>query len=138
PFCRQNGFLNFANIKKNAENLLEKFDIRPPLADIPTGTLSGGNQQKVIVSRELSQQPRLLIIAQPTRGIDIGAIEFIHQQILDLRREKVAILLISAELEEIYSLSDRTLVMFEGEIAGEVSADTFDMEKVGMMMTGHH
>ncbi|MBT4267405.1 MAG: ABC transporter ATP-binding protein [Deltaproteobacteria bacterium] len=138
PFCRKNGFLNFANIKENAEKLLSKFDIRPPLPDISTGTLSGGNQQKVIVARELSQQPRLLIIAQPTRGIDIGAIEFIHQQILDLRSEKVAVLLVSAELEEIRSLSDRTLVMFEGEIAGEVNTDTFDMEKVGMMMTGHH
>ena len=138
PFCRKNGFLNFANISKNAERLLKKFDIRPPLAEIATGTMSGGNQQKVIVSRELSQQPRLLIIAQPTRGIDIGAIEFIHQQILDLRSEKVAVLLVSAELEEIRTLSDRTLVMFEGEIAGEVTTATFDMEKVGMMMTGHH
>ncbi len=137
PFCSKSGFLNFSRIAENAEELVEKFDIRPPLTDIPTGTLSGGNQQKVIVARELSQQPRLLIIAQPTRGIDIGAIEFIHQRILDLRSDKVAILLISAELEEIRSLSDRTLVMFEGEIAGEVSSDTFDMEKVGMMMTGH-
>ncbi len=137
PFCRPNGFLNFPNIRENAKNLLKKFDVRPPLPDLQTGTLSGGNQQKLIVAREFSRHPRLLIIAQPTRGIDIGAIEFIHQQILDLRTEKVAVLLISAELEEIRSLSDRTLVMFEGEIAGEVSAATFDMEKVGMMMTGH-
>jgi len=137
PFCRKNGFLNFPNIRENAENLLNKFDVRPPLPNLQTGTLSGGNQQKLIVAREFSRHPRLLIIAQPTRGIDIGAIEFIHQQILDLRTEKVAVLLISAELEEIRSLSDRTLVMFEGEIAGEVSAATFDMEKVGMMMTGH-
>ncbi len=137
PFCRTNGFLNFPRIRDYAEKLVKTFDIRPPLPDLATGTLSGGNQQKVIVSREFSQNPRLLIIAQPTRGIDIGAIEFIHQQILDLRSEKVAVLLISAELEEIRSLSDRTIVMFEGEIAGEVTADTFEMEKVGMMMTGH-
>lgn len=137
PFCRKNGFLRFSRIRSYAEELVKKFDVRPPLPDFPTGSLSGGNQQKVIVSREFSQDPLLLIIAQPTRGIDIGAIEFIHQQILDLRSEKVAVLLISAELEEIRSLSDRTLVMFEGEIAGEVTADTFDMEKVGMMMTGH-
>ncbi|MFH2129023.1 MAG: ABC transporter ATP-binding protein [bacterium] len=137
PFCRKNGFLNFASIRHYAEELVKKFDIRPPLPDIATGTLSGGNQQKVIVSREFSQHPRLLIIAQPTRGIDIGAIEFIHQQILDLRSEKVAVLLVSAELEEIRSLSDRTLVMFEGEVAGEITAEAFDMETVGMLMTGH-
>jgi len=137
PFCRTNGFLDFQKIQNNAEELVKKFDIRPPLPDLETGTLSGGNQQKVIVAREFSQDPLLLIIAQPTRGIDIGAIEFIYQQILDLRSEKVAVLLISAELEEIRSLSDRTIVMFEGEIAGEVTAETFDMERVGMMMTGH-
>ena len=137
PFCRKNGFLNFSKIRSYAEELVTKFDIRPPLTDLATGTLSGGNQQKVIVAREFSQNPRLLIIAQPTRGIDIGAIEFIHQQILDLRSEKVAVLLISAELEEIRSLSDRTIIMFEGEVAGEVTADTFEMEKVGMLMTGH-
>jgi general nucleoside transport system ATP-binding protein len=136
PFCRRNGFLDFSRIRRNAEALIERFDIRPPLIDIPTGTLSGGNQQKLIVSREFHRLPRLLIIAQPTRGIDIGAIEFIHQQILDLRTKKVAVLLVSAELEEIRSLSDRILVMFEGQIAGEVDADSFDMERVGLMMTG--
>ncbi len=137
PFCRKSGFLNFKEITANAEKLIKKFDIRPPIIDIPTSSLSGGNQQKLIVSREFHRNPKLLIIAQPTRGVDIGAIEFIHQQILDLREKKVAVLLVSAELEEIRSLSDRTLVMYEGKIAGEVASKDFDIQKVGMMMTGH-
>jgi len=136
PYCGKSGFLNFDEIRKNSEKLIEKFDIRPPIIDMPSGNLSGGNQQKLIVSREFDREPKLLIIAQPTRGIDIGAIEFIHQQILDLRQEKVAVLLVSAELEEIRSLSDRTIVMFEGQIAGEVDSNSFDVEKVGLLMTG--
>jgi general nucleoside transport system ATP-binding protein len=137
PFCKPNGFLNQQTITESAESLMKKFDIRPPIIDIPTSSLSGGNQQKLIVARELRKDPRLLIIAQPTRGVDIGAIEFIHQQILDLQARKVAILLVSAELEEIRSLSDRTLVMWEGEVAGEVSADNFNIQEVGLLMTGH-
>jgi simple sugar transport system ATP-binding protein len=136
PFCRTNGFLNEKKIRENAEHLMKRFDIRPPIKDIPTSSLSGGNQQKLIVAREFHRDPKLLIIAQPTRGIDIGAIEFIHQQILDLRKRKVAILLVSAELEEIRSLSDRTLVMYEGKVAGEVSSGDFDIQEVGCLMTG--
>ena len=136
PFCRANGFLNFMAIANNAKKLVEEYDIRPRIIDIPTSKLSGGNQQKLVVAREFSRDPKLIMIAQPTRGVDIGAIEFIHQHILDLRGKKVAIMLISAELEEIRSLSDRTLVMYEGEVVGEVSSDSFDMQKVGMMMTG--
>ncbi len=136
PFCRLGGFLDFNKIKNNAESLVEKFDIRPPIVDISTGSLSGGNQQKLIVAREFDQNPKLLIIAQPTRGVDIGAIEFIHQHILDLREKKVAVLLVSAELEEIRSLSDRTLVMYEGDFTGEISDNDFDIQKVGLMMTG--
>lgn len=136
PFCNTNGFLNQKVIEENAEALMKKFDIRPPIIEIPTSSLSGGNQQKLVVAREFHREPKLLIIAQPTRGVDIGAIEFIHQQILDLQAKKVAILLVSAELEEIRSLSDRTLVMWEGEVAGEVSAEEFDIQEVGLLMTG--
>lgn len=136
PFCRNNGFLNRKIIDKNADALMEKFDIRPPIIDITTSSLSGGNQQKLIVAREFNREPKLLIIAQPTRGVDIGAIEFIHNQILGLQAKKTAILLVSAELEEIRSLSDRTIVMWEGEIAGEVTAETFDIQEVGLLMTG--
>ncbi len=136
PFCRSSGFFDFYTIKEYAEKLVDEFDVRPPNIDIPTSSLSGGNQQKLVVARELNQHPKLLIIAQPTRGVDIGAIEFIHQHILNLREKKVAILLVSAELEEIRSLSDRTLVMYEGEVAGEVNSETFDIQKIGLMMTG--
>ncbi|MBU2510383.1 ABC transporter ATP-binding protein [bacterium] len=136
PFCGASGFLNRKVIDENAESLMEKFDIRPPIIDIPTSSLSGGNQQKLIVAREFHRDPKLLIIAQPTRGIDIGAIEFIHQQILDLQARKVAVLLVSAELEEIRSLSDRTIVMWEGEIAGEVTAEEFNIQEIGLLMTG--
>jgi general nucleoside transport system ATP-binding protein len=136
PFCYKNGFLNFKAVKENALNLVEKYDIRPRDIELPTGSLSGGNQQKLIVSREFDREPKLLIIAQPTRGIDIGAIEFIHQQILDLREKKVAVLLVSAELEEIRSLSDRTLIMYEGEVAGETDAQNFDLQAVGRLMLG--
>jgi len=135
-FCNKTGFFDFDAIESYSLKLVKEFDIRPPITNLPTSSLSGGNQQKLVVSREFSQNPKLLIIAQPTRGVDIGAIEFIHQQILDLRKKKIAILLVSAELEEIRSLSDRTIVMFEGEIAGEVNSDDFEIKKVGMMMTG--
>ncbi|MCG8333356.1 MAG: ABC transporter ATP-binding protein [Proteobacteria bacterium] len=136
PFCKKNGFLNQTVIEENAKSLIEKFDVRPPISEIPTSSLSGGNQQKLVVAREFHRDPKLLIIAQPTRGVDIGAIEFIHNQILDLRARKVAILLVSAELEEIRSLSDRTLVMWEGEVAGEVTAEEFNIQEVGLLMTG--
>ncbi len=136
PFCKKNGFLNQTVIEENAKSLIEKFDVRPPISEISTSSLSGGNQQKLVVAREFHRDPKLLIIAQPTRGVDIGAIEFIHNQILDLRARKVAILLVSAELEEIRSLSDRTLVMWEGEVAGEVTAEEFNIQEVGLLMTG--
>jgi simple sugar transport system ATP-binding protein len=136
PFCKANGFLDQNTINDNARSLIKKFDVRPPIIEIPTSSLSGGNQQKLVVAREFHRDPKLLIIAQPTRGVDIGAIEFIHNQILGLRARKVAILLVSAELEEIRSLSDRTLVMWEGEVAGEVSAEEFNIQEVGLLMTG--
>ena len=136
PFCSAIGLMDFKAIDDYSHKLVKEFDIRPPLTNLPTSSLSGGNQQKLVVAREFSREPKLLIIAQPTRGVDIGAIEFIHQHILDLRERNVAVLLVSAELEEIRSLSDRTLVMFEGEVAGEVDSKSFDIQKVGLMMTG--
>ena len=136
PFCNSIGFLDFKEIESYSHKLVREFDIRPPITNLSTSSLSGGNQQKLGVAREFSREPKLLIIAQPTRGVDIGAIEFIHQHILDLRERNVAVILVSAELEEIRSLSDRTLVMFEGEIAGEVDSKSFDIQRVGLMMTG--
>ncbi|HEA47284.1 MAG TPA: ABC transporter ATP-binding protein, partial [bacterium] len=112
--------LNFKKISENALELIKKFDIRPANKEIPVSSLSGGNQQKAIVARELSRQPQLLIASQPTRGVDIGAIEFIHRKILEERDKGKAVLLVSAELSEVMSLSDRILVVYEGKIVGEV------------------
>ena len=100
------------------------------------GNFSGGNQQKIVVARELNAGPKFIVVAQPTRGLDVGAIEFIHRTLLKLREEDVAILLISMELEEIFSLSDRILVMYEGQIMGEVKPEETTVEEVGLMMAG--
>ena len=119
-----------------AEKLVSDFDIRTSGVDEPAGNLSGGNQQKVILAREFSREPDFLLVSQPTRGLDVGAIEYIHSQILKMRDINVGILLISLELEEIFSLSDRTLVLYEGKIVKEfVPEETTDKE-VGFYMTG--
>jgi simple sugar transport system ATP-binding protein len=139
PFS-EDGFLNHDAIKKYAKRLTEKFDVRPNNPEILAGTLSGGNQQKVIVARELDNQPRkprVAVISQPTRGLDIGAIEFIHKTIISMRDEGIGILLVSMELDEIFSLSDRIIVMYEGEIMGEVTPDKISREEIGLMMAGH-
>lgn len=136
PFA--NGtFLNHNNIFKYSEDLMEEFDVRPRKIDHLGGNFSGGNQQKLVVGREIRTNPKFLVVAQPTRGLDVGAIEFIHKQILKMRSLDVGILLISMELEEIFSLSDRILVMYEGEIMGEVKPEETTIEEVGLMMTGH-
>ena len=109
--------------------------MRPPAPDAPARSLSGGNQQKAVLARELSGDPGVLIAAQPTRGVDVGAIEFIHRQILEQRSEGKAILLISLELEEVRSLSDRIVVLYAGGIVGEVDPDATD-EELGLLMAG--
>ncbi|WP_327192017.1 ABC transporter ATP-binding protein [Thermosipho atlanticus] len=136
PFA--NGpFLNHDYIFKYSKEIMEEFDVRPRRIEHLGGNFSGGNQQKLVVGREIRTNPKFLVIAQPTRGLDVGAIEFIHKQILKMREMDVGILLISMELEEIFSLSDRILVMYEGEIMGEVKPDETTVEEVGLMMTGH-
>ncbi len=128
--------LSLPTIREHAQQLVKEYDIRTPGVDVPAGNLSGGNQQKVILARELSSNPDFLLVAQPTRGLDVGAIEYIHSQILKMREKDVAILLISLELEEIFALSDRILVLYEGQIVKEfVPQDTTDKE-VGFYMTG--
>ncbi|MBA7556958.1 Ribose import ATP-binding protein RbsA [subsurface metagenome] len=123
-------------IQDYSEKLVDDFDIRAPGVDVPVGNLSGGNQQKVILAREFSRNPDFLLIVQPTRGLDVGAIEYIHSQILKMRDNNVGILLISLELEEVFSLSDRILVLYEGEIVKKfVPEETTDKE-VGFYMTG--
>jgi simple sugar transport system ATP-binding protein len=124
-------------IRQNGSQLIERFDILAPGGDVPVGALSGGNMQKVVVARELSSAPRLLIAAQPTRGVDIGAIEYIHQQLVDQRTNGLAILLVSADLQEVMKLSDRIMVMYNGEIVA-IFRNTPDLteEKLGLYMLG--
>jgi ABC-type uncharacterized transport system ATPase subunit len=119
-----------------AEKLIEQFDVRTSSALMTASTLSGGNQQKAIVARELSRPIHLLIANQPTRGLDVGSIEYIHRQIVDMRDRGIGVLLVSAELDEIRSLSDRILVMFRGEIVATVKAGEATKEELGLMMTG--
>lgn len=135
PFARI-GFLASAKILSHARELVRKFDVR--LADVEDeiGHLSGGNQQKAVVARELDRRPRFMVVNQPTRGIDIGATEFVLQQILAQRDEGAAVLLISTELEELFAVSDRILVMFEGELVGQVPPNRNLVEEVGLLMAG--
>lgn len=116
--------------------LLREFDVRPPNPTLPVKALSGGNQQKLILGREFDLNPKLLLVAQPTRGVDIGAIEFIHRKLIELRDAGCAVLLVSAELEEVLSLSDRVLVMYQERIAGEVDPRSVTQEEIGLLMTG--
>jgi simple sugar transport system ATP-binding protein len=138
PFVRRLGLdvINLGPIREKAQRLLQEFDIRPPDQENLAGNLSGGNQQKVIVAREFDQNPKLLIAAQPTRGIDVGSIEFIHQRLLQARNQGKAVLLISADLEEILSISDRIAVMYEGQIVGILNPEEATEERLGLMMTG--
>ena len=136
PYTRR-GLLNINAIVANGKRLIREFNIIAPGGDIPVSALSGGNMQKVVVARELSSSPKLLIAAQPTRGVDIGAIEFIHQELVDQRTRGLAILLISADLQEVMKLSDRIMVMYEGEIVGIFPNDeTLTEERIGYYMLG--
>jgi simple sugar transport system ATP-binding protein len=119
-----------------ARKLIPRFDIRPRRADVPVGTLSGGNQQKVVLAREIAEDPGFLIASQPTRGLDIGAIEFVHKSLVEMRDQGVAILLVSAELDEIMELSDRIAVLYEGQIMGTFEAGAVDENRLGLLMTG--
>lgn len=131
-------FLDENAIQRRAAEIITKFDVRPPDAALPARALSGGNQQKLIIGREYHVDPKLLLVSQPTRGVDIGAIEFIHRQLVALRDVGCAILLVSAELEEVTSLSDRLLIIHEGRIAGEVDPKRATMEEIGLLMTRGH
>jgi ABC-type uncharacterized transport system ATPase subunit len=123
-------------IMQHASDLIQKYDIRTPSPTIDGGNLSGGNQQKLIVAREFSRRPRLLIAAQPTRGIDVGSIEFVHNQIVEQRDAGAAVLLVSAELDEIMALSDRIAVLYKGEIIDTLPAKDASREQLGLLMAG--
>jgi general nucleoside transport system ATP-binding protein len=133
-----NIFLSDVAIQKRAKEIIEGFDVRPPNATLPARALSGGNQQKLIIGREFQVNPHLLLVSQPTRGVDIGAIEFIHRKLVALRDSGCAILLVSAELEEVTSLADRLLVIHEGRIVGEVDPKVASVEQIGLLMTRGH
>ena len=128
-------FLNIESMRADAVQKIEKYDIRPPNPRLKTANFSGGNQQKIVLAREMERDPVVLLIGQPTRGVDVGAIEFIHRRIIEMRDAGKAVLLVSVELDEIRSLSDRVLVMFDGRIVGERSADTSENE-LGLLMAG--
>ena len=134
-FSGAGGFLFIKKIKELASRLIERFDVRARSIDVTAGTLSGGNQQKLILARELETDPKLLVAAQPTRGLDVGAIEFVWRQIMEQKAEGRAVLLISAELDEIFSLSDRIVTLYEGRITAEYPPDA-PAEEVGRGMLG--
>lgn len=128
--------LNQNVIQENANKLIEQFDIRTPNASVNVGSLSGGNQQKVIIARELSRDIKLLIASQPTRGLDVGSIEYIHNRIIEKRDQGCAVLLISPELDEIMELSDQIAVMYRGKIVAILPADQTTKENIGLLMAG--
>ncbi len=134
PFSKR-GILSIGKIKELAERLVKLFDVRTRSVNVAANTLSGGNQQKLILARELETDPKLLLASQPTRGLDVGAIEFVWRQILEQKAEGRAVLLISAELDEIYALSDRIVTLYEGKITGEYPPDA-PAEEVGRGMLG--
>ena len=136
PYSGPTGFLNERRIEEHASRLVEAYDVRPRSTGVAALSYSGGNAQKLIVARELEREPSVLILAQPTRGVDIGAIEFIHQQIVRARDLGLAVLLVSADLNEIMSLSDRIMVMYEGRIMGELSQEEATAETLGLLMAG--
>ena len=136
PVAAVAGFMNNAAISKRVGEIIENFDVRPPDATLTAKSLSGGNQQKLIIGREFELDPKLLLVSQPTRGVDIGAIEFIHSKLIGLRDAGSAVLLVSAELEEVTALADRLLVIREGKIVGEVDPKVTSVEEIGLMMTG--
>jgi simple sugar transport system ATP-binding protein len=128
--------LDSQKISLAAERAVDEHDVRPAELKMPAGKLSGGNQQKLILAREFHRQPRVLIAAQPTRGVDVGAIEFIHNRIIQARDAGAAVLLVSSELDEIFALSNRILVMFEGKIVAGFDRGHVSERELGLKMGG--
>ena len=136
PYAR-NGLLQWKAIRSNANELIEKYNIKTPAASITVKNLSGGNQQRVVVARELSSNPALLITSQPTRGLDLGAVDGVHEMLLQARNKGAAVIFISTELQEVMLISDRILVLFKGELMGEVDGESVSVNQIGEMMLGH-
>ena len=136
PSYQTGMFMNNIALREDTDRKIEKFDVRPANGWLTAKNFSGGNQQKIVVAREIERNPDLLLVGQPTRGVDIGAIEFIHKQIVSLRDQGKAILLVSVELEEIFGLADRIAVMFDGHIMGERLPEQTDETELGLLMAG--
>jgi simple sugar transport system ATP-binding protein len=136
PAFSRAGFLDLRGLAETGARVVADYDVRPPNLSLPAGKLSGGNQQKLIVAREFQRQPKVLIAAQPTRGVDVGAIEFIHTRIVRARDDGTGVLLVSSELDEILTLSDRILVMFEGRIVAEFQRGAVTERELGLKMGG--
>ncbi|MCI0502386.1 MAG: ABC transporter ATP-binding protein [Fusobacteria bacterium] len=136
PFSKH-GFINWKFVNENSEKIVEQFKVKTPNIDEAGGKLSGGNQQKMVLGRELTRDPDLVIAAHPVRGLDIGATEYVHECLIDERDKGNAVLLVSTELDEVISLSDKIAVMYEGRIMGVLDKEEFDITKIGMMMAGH-
>ena len=132
----KNGILNYANITSHAKKLMEEFDVRAASEFVPAGALSGGNQQKAIIAREIDRDPDLLIVSQPTRGLDVGAIEYIHKRLIEERDNGKAVLVVSFELDEILNVSDRIAVIHDGKIQGVVTPETTNKQELGVLMAG--
>jgi simple sugar transport system ATP-binding protein len=136
PPIRKGLIIDENYVKSFAKECVKDFDISTPSIYQKTQYLSGGNQQKVILARELNQQPKVFITNQPTRGLDVGVIEYVHRQLLEKRKEGVAILLFSEDLDEILNLSDRIIVLFKGQIMGDFSSSSVRVEELGLLMAG--
>src|SRR5262249_46287829 len=128
--------LNQRGIVKACQQKMDAYDVRPSDPGLKSANFSGGNQQKIVLAREIETDPDLLLVGQPTRGVDIGAIEFIHRRLIALRAAGKAILLVSVERDEILGLADRILVMNEGRVVGELTAEEADERKLGLLMAG--
>ena len=137
PEFTKGGFLRRKNIRTYAERLIDAYDVRSSQGPVTVArSMSGGNQQKAIIAREIDKDPQLLIAVQPTRGLDVGAIEFVHKQIVAQRDAGKAVLLVSLELDEVMTVSDRILVMYEGRIVGQLDPKKTTVEELGLYMAG--
>jgi ABC-type uncharacterized transport system ATPase subunit len=135
PYARR-GFVQWSKAREHVDRLIAEFDIRTPGGDVWMRQLSGGNQQKAVLARELHRSPRLLIAAQPTRGLDVGAMEFVYRRLMEHKREGGATLVISTELDEVLSLADRIAVIVDGRFLEIIDADEADPERLGLLMAG--
>ena len=135
PFA-QNFLLRNPVVGEHCARLMELFDVRPRLPGLRSSSFSGGNQQKLVLAREMAHGPKVLLVGQPTRGVDIGAIEFIHRELVKARDAGCAVLVVSVELDEILALADRVVVMFAGRVAGELPVAEADERTLGLMMAG--